>query len=52
MSWNGTPVIDLDSHIVERVDRFYGDYLDPAYQDAYRHLRSQAHVGKVVVTVP
>ncbi|HTI53360.1 MAG TPA: hypothetical protein VMC04_03960 [Verrucomicrobiae bacterium] len=21
MSWNGTPVIDLDSHIVERADR-------------------------------
>ena len=23
MSWNGHPVIDLDSHIVERADRFY-----------------------------
>ena len=31
MSWNGHPVIDLDSHIVERADRFYGDYMDPAY---------------------
>jgi len=30
MSWNGHPVIDLDSHIVERADRFYRDYLDPA----------------------
>ena len=38
MSWNGTPVIDLDSHIVERADRFYGDYLDPAYQEPYRQL--------------
>jgi hypothetical protein len=38
MSWNGHPVIDLDSHIVERADRFYGDYLDPAYRDAYRQL--------------
>ena len=34
MSWNGHPVIDLDSHIVERADRFYGDYMDPAYRDA------------------
>lgn len=38
MSWNGTPVIDVDSHIVERADRFYGDYLDPAYQETYRQL--------------
>ena len=38
MSWNGNPVIDLDSHIVERADRFYGDYLDPAYRDAYQQL--------------
>lgn len=38
MSWNGTPVIDLDAHIVERADRFYRDYLDPAYQDAYQQL--------------
>ena len=34
MSWNGHPVIDLDAHIVERADRFYRDYLDPAYHDA------------------
>ncbi len=38
MSWNGYPVIDLDSHIVERADRFYRDYLDPAYHDAYQQL--------------
>ena len=38
MSWNGHPVIDLDSHIVERADRFYGDYMDPAYRDAYQQL--------------
>jgi predicted TIM-barrel fold metal-dependent hydrolase len=38
MSWNGTPVIDLDSHTVERADRFYRDHLDPAYQDAYQQL--------------
>ena len=28
MSWNGAPVIDLDSHIVERADRFYRAHLD------------------------
>ena len=38
MSWSGTPVIDLDSHIVERADRFYRDYLDPAYHDTYQQL--------------
>src|SRR5262245_40471462 len=38
MSWTGEIVIDLDSHIVERVDRFYGDYVDPAYRDAYTQL--------------
>ena len=38
MSWNGHPVIDLDAHIVERADRFYGDYIDPAYRDAYQRL--------------
>jgi len=38
MSWNGHPVIDLDAHIVERADRFYRDYLDPAYHDAYQQL--------------
>src|SRR5262249_29593188 len=38
MSWNGHPVIDLDSHIVERADRFYRDYLDPAYHESYQQL--------------
>ncbi len=38
MSWNGCPVIDLDSHIVERADQFYGAYLDPAYHEAYGQL--------------
>ena len=33
MSWNGYPVIDLDSHIVERADRFDGNYLDRAYRE-------------------
>ena len=38
MSWKGEIVIDLDSHIVERADRFYDDYLDPGYRAAYRQL--------------
>src|SRR5215470_19268691 len=38
MSWNGELVIDLDSHIVERADRWYGDYIDPAFREAYRQL--------------
>jgi hypothetical protein len=38
MSWNGHPVIDLDAHIVERADRFYRDYLDPAYLEPCQQL--------------
>src|SRR2546426_9547100 len=38
MGWNGELVIDLDSHVVERVDRFYQDYIDPAYRDTYGQL--------------
>src|SRR6185436_11878137 len=38
MSWNGETVIDLDSHIVERADRFYDGYIDPAYREHYRTL--------------
>lgn len=38
MSWNGQTVIDMDSHIVERVDQFYGDYIDPGYRAHYDQL--------------
>src|ERR1051325_441741 len=38
MSWNGQTVIDMDSHIVERADRFYKDYIDPAYRGAYEQM--------------
>ena len=38
MSWNGEIVIDLDSHVVERADRFYQDYIDPSYREAYQQL--------------
>src|ERR671918_557604 len=38
MSWKGQTVIDMDSHIVERADRFYHDYIDPGYRSAYDQL--------------
>ena len=38
MSWNGYTVIDMDSHIVERVDRMYQEYIDPAYREPYQQL--------------
>ena len=38
MSWNGHTVVDMDAHIRERADRFYLDYLDPAYREPYQRL--------------
>lgn len=38
MSWNDCRVIDMDAHIVERADRMYQDYIDPAYREAYQEL--------------
>ena len=38
MSWNGHTVVDMDAHIRERADRFYLDYLDPAYRGSYQRL--------------
>jgi predicted TIM-barrel fold metal-dependent hydrolase len=50
MSWNGHTVIDLDAHIRERIDRFYGDYIDPAYREPYQRLceaiAAQARAGE------
>jgi hypothetical protein len=50
MSWNGHTVIDLDAHIRERIDRFYGDYIDPAYREPYQRLceaiAAQAKAGE------
>jgi predicted TIM-barrel fold metal-dependent hydrolase len=50
MSWNGHPVIDLDAHIRERIDRFYGDYIDPGYREPYQRLceaiAAQARAGE------
>ena len=38
MSWNGHTVVDMDAHIRERADRFYLDYIDPAYRGPYQLL--------------
>ncbi len=38
MSWNGQIVVDMDSHIVERAERFYTSYIDPEYRGAYEQL--------------
>src|SRR5579864_1145462 len=38
MSWNGHIVVDMDAHIRERADRFFLDYIDPAYRGPYQLL--------------
>ncbi|HEX9879772.1 MAG TPA: amidohydrolase family protein [Candidatus Binatia bacterium] len=38
MSWNGHKVIDMDTHVYERPDRMYREFLDPAYQEPYEQL--------------
>ena len=38
MSWNGWKVIDMDAHIVERPERMYQEYIDPAYREPYAQL--------------
>jgi predicted TIM-barrel fold metal-dependent hydrolase len=38
MSWNGQCVVDMDAHIRERADKFYKDYIDPAYRASYQRL--------------
>ncbi len=38
MSWNGCKVIDMDAHIVERPERMYQEYIDPAYRQPYEQL--------------
>src|SRR5438094_797475 len=46
MSYNGHPVIDMDSHIFENwdLDRTYKDYMDPEYRERYEEF-SQATKG-------
>ena len=53
MSWNGHIVVDMDAHIRERADRFFLDYIDPAYRAPYQllceavaRLRRQRHRGR------
>src|SRR5438309_578824 len=40
MSYNGRPVIDMDSHIreYEEFERTYGPNIDPAYREPYERL--------------
>ncbi len=49
MSWNGHKVIDMDTHVYERPDRMYGEYIPLAYQEPYQQLCSaiekQAEAG-------
>ena len=40
MSWNGHKVIDMDTHVYERPDRMYGEFLDSAYREPYNELCS------------
>lgn len=35
MSWNGYKVIDLDTHVYEKPEKMYRDYMDPAYKEPY-----------------
>lgn len=50
MSWNGHKVIDMDTHVYERPDRMYGEYMDPAYKEPYQELckaiEKQAEEGR------
>ena len=38
MSWNGYTVIDMDTHIRERADKFFKDYIDPEYRGSFNRL--------------
>jgi len=35
MSWNGCKVIDMDTHVYEKPERMYRDYMDPKYREPY-----------------
>ena len=39
MAWNGWKVIDMDSHIVERPEEMYDDYIDPSYREKLERLK-------------
>ena len=39
MAWNGWKVIDMDSHIVERPEDMYDDYIDPLYREKLDRLK-------------
>jgi predicted TIM-barrel fold metal-dependent hydrolase len=39
MSWNGCKVIDIDTHVYEKPEEMYQDYIDPSYKEPYELLR-------------
>jgi uncharacterized protein len=49
MSWNGHLVVDADSHVYERADTTYQDYMDPEYRETYdllcRAIKQQEDLG-------
>src|SRR5262245_32478715 len=38
MSWKDCLVVDMDTHIMERPERMYREYIDPAYCEPYERL--------------
>jgi predicted TIM-barrel fold metal-dependent hydrolase len=38
MSWNGCTVVDVDTHVYEKPEKMYRDYMDPAYKEPYELL--------------
>lgn len=38
MSWNGYKVIDMDTHVYEKPEKMYRDYIDPSYKEPYELL--------------
>ncbi len=39
MPWNGWKVIDMDSHIQERPQEMYNEYIDPEYREKFEQLK-------------
>src|SRR4051812_46247254 len=35
MTWNGHLVVDADSHVYERADTTYQEFMDPEYRETY-----------------
>src|SRR5947209_20589621 len=50
MPWNGHLVVDADSHVYERADTTYQQYMDPEYRDQYdllcKAIKQQMDAGQ------